>query len=648
MPIEIACGCGKRFRVGDAHAGKSGTCPGCGAGFTVPVPKGWKGAWKQGERGAHREDERDGLYALAERETASQGSEDGGGLRSLDAADVEVRRAKGSSGGRAKGRTCSGCGGPIAERAIICTACGRSTLTGKTIKPEIGDDAGPKRTFFLFRPLVEFGSLRVSPALLIVLALLVAAPIHWWMSGPGRRMVVYDAGRVWVIPAMKTGATRDGFSLLTGQGDMSLGVEGGIGGVAGGQADDGDALHYSIGGSDELFVLRDGDDAGQGEGQGILLEVGLQQTVIRAAGSTSGYDAVVRAGDFELVPLEGQHGGEALPAKLLSATFFQSEAVLDIGGAKTTSVHKALPAAEPTRFNEQKERGGVSAIAVYDGETVGTRGTVRLSASRSVDGYPAADGVTAMGELTTTHPAEPGFVVEHRYGGGDVTIDWDDGDQGRWATDSIRKHADMSPYHRYKFGLLFLPEYSAGPVGGKYAVRYAGRELATVEIGSGVGLVAEATRPQGNAGSGAGGGSLAARGKASSGGPVSPIKTQQGVPSNRTINPNNPLSYFDILLETRDRARGIVSASNLRQIGLSLLTYLQDRGQWPETFEELELHVPGVRALLHNPRTGENPGFIYEKPAAGADPSTTPVVWETYGGAKDPNGAVLYADGSIR
>ncbi|MEM7576570.1 MAG: hypothetical protein AAF328_03760 [Planctomycetota bacterium] len=614
MPIEIACGCGKRFRLSDAHAGKSGTCPACGAAFSVPVPKAWRDTEQHLEDGV-------GAFELAE----------------LDApADVEIRKIDTPEKKR-KGRTCSACNAPMAERAIICTACGRSTLTGKIVKADAEQDARTKRGFFLFRPLVEFGSLRVSPALLLVLALLIAVPVYWWVNGPGQKLAVYDAGRVWVLPAMTSGATRDGFSLLTGQGDMSLGVEGGIAGVVGGQADDGDALHYSVGGQDELWVLRDGDGAGADAGQGILLEVGLQQTVIRAAGSTSGYDAVVKASDFELVPLENQHGGAALPARLLSARFFKSEAVLDLGGAKTTNVHAALPTGEPTRFNEQKERGRVSAIAVYDGDT---RGTVRLSASRSYDGMPAMPGVSATGQLTTTHPAAPGFAVEHRYHGGSVTVDWDDVDEGRWAKGRIREHADMSPYHRYKFGLLFLPPEDGGPVGGRYAVRYAGRALATVEIASGAAVSTQVASGTGT-GSGASGG-------ASGPSPVSPIRRQQGAPPTRQINPNNPLSYFDILLESRDRARGIVAASNLRQIGLSLLTYIDAHGDWPESFEELEGHVPGIQALLANPRTGEDPGFLYEKPAAGADPGATPVVWETFNGAKDPNGAVLYADGSIR
>jgi hypothetical protein len=173
-------------------------------------------------------------------------------------------------------------------------------------------------------------------------------------------------------------------------------------------------------------------------------------------------------------------------------------------------------------------------------------------------------------------------------------------------------------------------------------VRYADRDPATVNIEDAVPSSAVAS------GGATSGSATSPAGSASPGGPVSPIQRQQGTPSQRQINPNNPLAYFDILLESRDRARGIVSASNLRQIGLTLLTYYEAQGRWPETLEELQDHVPGFAGLLTNPRTGEDPGFIYEKPADGAEPSVTPVVWEAWQGQKDPNGAVLYADGSIR
>ncbi len=621
MPIEIACSCGKRFRVADEFAGRAGKCPGCGAAFSVPVPRTLEG---MGERQSTATGEADdaGTFDLAEPVIEpARGGGSGGGLRRLDEASDD--------GPKGKGRTCTGCGAPIAERALICTACGRSTLTGRMVETQTGeDDDGEKRGFFLLRPVIEVAGTGYSPLVLLLLLGLVVGPIAYYMTGPGKAVHVYHAAPVHVIAAMDRGETREPYSLFTGTGDRSLGVKGSN--TASNQqrnvTSGGDLLTYSVGGNEELLVLRENED-----GEAILLDVGLRQSKVSASGATSGYDSVIKAGDFELVPAEGQHGGKAIPARLLRTSFLTSEAYLDLGGAKTSKVTAPLPPPEPTRYTEQAEGATVSAVAVFNGQT---EGTVRVTGSRSYQGMPPGDGVFAEGELNTSHPRDTAFTVQHQYNFDELVVDWADGDEGRWAVSSYKQHSDMSPWYRYKFGLLFQPE--SGTPEGKYDLVYCGQPISTVHLEAPRSASANVASNSSNA---------AGSGKPP---PVSPIKTQQGVPSNRQINPNNPLSYFDILLEARDRAEGLVSASNIRQIGLALLTYTQDTGDFPESFEDLKAHVPGFEQLLINPRTGENPGFIYEKPPPGAPPSLTPVVWEAWQGQKDPTGAVLYGDGSVR
>src|SRR4051794_26052831 len=45
MPIEVACSCGKRFRVHDSRAGRKGRCPDCGATLRGPDPADPEGTW---------------------------------------------------------------------------------------------------------------------------------------------------------------------------------------------------------------------------------------------------------------------------------------------------------------------------------------------------------------------------------------------------------------------------------------------------------------------------------------------------------------------------------------------------------------------------------------------------------------------------
>ncbi len=93
-------------------------------------------------------------------------------------------------------------------------------------------------------------------------------------------------------------------------------------------------------------------------------------------------------------------------------------------------------------------------------------------------------------------------------------------------------------------------------------------------------------------------------------------------------------------------ARGLTSANNLRQMATGFLLYEQSRGGFPDALEQLSevLGSGSMDGLLNNLRTGDNPGFLYEKPTGGAPQE---MVWETIGGQKDPTGAVLWSDGSI-
>ena len=130
----------------------------------------------------------------------------------------------------------------------------------------------------------------------------------------------------------------------------------------------------------------------------------------------------------------------------------------------------------------------------------------------------------------------------------------------------------------------------------------------------------------------------------------SPIASNRsGGPQAASKSASGPLAYFDVLRDAKSQAQGIVSANNMRQIGFGMQLYLNDHnGRFPESLLELRAYLPNIDQLMVNPRTKESPGFIYEQPQPGSPPATTPVLYEALQGQKDPTGAVLYADGSIR
>jgi hypothetical protein len=102
MAITVECGCGKRFRVKDEHAGKRGRCPSCGAVVAIPAAEpagpGGPSPERAGPAGPRRAAEP--------------------GARAPQAAGPEI---------------CPECGRPLAGGAVLCVNCGYDTRTGERV-----------------------------------------------------------------------------------------------------------------------------------------------------------------------------------------------------------------------------------------------------------------------------------------------------------------------------------------------------------------------------------------------------------------------------------------------------------------------------------------------------------------------------------
>ncbi len=526
-----------------------------------------------------------------------------------DASDIDadlVYEALGAQADResepAAGATCSACDKPMQEGAVFCTHCGYNRLSQtyvKSAKAYEADEKEPKA------PLLVLAGIELNWWKLAVIVIPVIAIPVWYFTGPARDVHVLDVQTVNIVESINAGETREPFNLLTQEGDMSLGIKAVqsksnphpmIGGLE---------ETYSLGSNDALVVTRPDES-----GDHIELEVALKQGAIRDMGRTSMYDSIIDGGDFKLVPIDG---GTPLDARLLYHRF-DSGAELDLGGADTTNYRTLFPS-EPTGLDVDKESGTISGKAYWDQPHA--KGQITFASSYSDGDYPAAKGLNANGKVTLTNNA--GTTVNMDYAGGSLNIDWDPGATGHWSKRRYDHYSQFSPWHRYHFGLLFKrPED-----GGKYKLTYCDKPVATV-------LIDPAPPPKTPS--------------------VSPVKRAKA--KNKAAAPssssNNPLEYFDVLVAGRQQARGIVSASNMRQIGLGLQIYLDQNGQvWPDRLDQLRNVLSGYELVMVNPRTGDNPGFIYIRPEPGAEPTTTAVLFESSQGKPDPNGAVLYADGHI-
>ncbi|MBB6428908.1 hypothetical protein [Algisphaera agarilytica] len=480
------------------------------------------------------------------------------------------------------------------------------------------EEEAAKRPPWWNRPFLDLFGVKLTPLVMILIPLMLAGVGFWYARSAGQPAKVINASPVFVVEVLHTGDTLKpvGSSTaksLLGGGFQGMGASGGSGPVTPYTAPTGKTRTnvFSVGGRDQLVVTQADPD-----GDYVLLEIALQQKIINNLGQFSGYDSILKEGEFELRRISDPPGA-GTTGRLVSATFDQP-IDLDLAGANTSNYRALFPAsAKPDRVTEDKIPGVVNGEAEY--ALSRTQGTISFTASRSVQGYPAMKGLNATGKLVTTHADKDGPTVTADYQGGTLNVSWDPGAQAHWTVPKMVEKTRTSPWDRYTFSLLFPRPDTAG----KYKLSFAGKDVATVKLG---------------------------RAKQPSAPAPSPIASQRpGGPQAASKQSSSPLAYFDVLRDAKSQANGLVSANNMRQIGIALQTYMdQNNGRFPDTLLQLREVFPQLDQVMENPRTGDRPGFIYEKPPPGSAPSRTPVLYESLNGQKDPDGAVLYGDGSIR
>lgn len=496
------------------------------------------------------------------------------------------------------GTACGACGKPMPGGAVLCTHCGFNRISLTYIKSAKAYEAKEKESR---APLLTIAGMDLHWWKLALIIIPVTVVSYWYFTGPARDLLVLNVQTVNVIESIHSGETREPFSLFTQQGDMSLGLKGPKSKSNPNPLIGGDEV-YSLGSSDKLLII--GPDK---SGNHIALEVALKQGTIRDKGRISGYKSIIAGKDFKLVPADGS---PPLDARLLYKKF-DNGAELDIGGAQTTDYNSLFPTM-PTELDMDREFGTINGKAYWSNPYA--TGKITFTSSYSYGDNPPAKGLNATGKLKLTNDA--GTIVNMNYNGGTLNVDWDPDASGWWSKRRFDHYTQPSPWYRYHVGLLF----ERPDAGGDYRLTYCGKDVATVSI--------DPLPPPKTIG-------------------VSPIKrvNSKNKPAKSS---NNPLAYFTVLADARQQARGIVSASNLRQLGIGLQIYLDQNNQvWPDRIDQLESVMSGYELVMVNPRTGAEIGFIYVRPEPGADPSTTAVLHESFLGKPDPNGAVLYADGHI-
>lgn len=503
-------------------------------------------------------------------------------------------------------------GDPIVSQAVTLAATPSPTApphpdarAPRPLASAHDPDENENKSFFK-RPLLNLNGLDITPLRLLLTLVPLITLIAWWTLGPGAAAKILNTQTVYTVDALHTGDVQLPYSLGTGTGNRALGVKSPLKNTPGAAT----VTHrYSVGKTDQLIVTQPDP-----HGNHVLIQISLKQAVINAHGKTKGDDSTLRPDEFTLrktsAPL-----ASGTPARLIRESFTQPLAI-DLNGASTSRTEAALPPQTPDDQLIERNRGHIT--ATYEYAFGATRGKVIVNAQHAYNNTLGSTGLSAQGTLTTTHP-KGGPVVQANYQSSQLQVSWNATAQGQWATSKWTFPSHLSPFTRHDFSLLF----ERPPHAGKYTLSYNGYDLTTLKLDRAKQPSAPAPSP------------IASN---RPGGPQPASKTATGVGA-----------YVDVLRDTKSRAQGLIAANNMRQLGIAFQLYRdQHKDRFPDTLADLRETMPQIDQLLANPRTGENPGYIYEKPKPGKPPAQTPILFESYQGQKDLGGAVLYGDGSIR
>lgn len=476
-------------------------------------------------------------------------------------------------------------------------------------------DGGPVKADRRKPPLLMLFGVRVTVLRLVVLAAIVAAPFVWYALTVGQATKVAVARPVSIQPLLTDLTLREPYNLLTAGGDHAVGVK--VPGALDGSTENDPAPVYSLGGSDRLVTVA---PTATGNADHVLVEAHIQVKAFRDRQRISGETFTLRARDFELV----DDLGHTLPAAGLLTDRFDRAVPIDLalGGG---GYENLLPAGvKPSQVQlAERTSAGVPAGAITFNPPSGAEGRLSFTDRRAAsDGQPGARGFDAYGRITVDRPAGETLFD---YQGDRLLITTPDSGNTWWLTDSEEHAAGVSPFERVRATLLFeVPDDPAD----RYELRYVNHKLASVEpFTSAAGATA----------------TLATR---------APLKAAAEPSSSPASNANRQPSgglggYFDAMTTARQRARGLVAESGMRQLALALQLHQQNHDAPPQSMDDLAPYLGVHPSALPNPRTGDQPGYIFVPPPRDADPDQTVVVYEAKNGRPDFAGGKLYLSGRI-
>ncbi|MFG0250444.1 MAG: hypothetical protein ACF8OB_16280 [Phycisphaeraceae bacterium JB051] len=348
-------------------------------------------------------------------------------------------------------------------RDPFCPQCGRDDLghVHDTGKGKDNEDSARLR-------IMGIPCTPVTIGVVATVMLLFGYLGFWFITGPAAKFRYYDMQVVDANILMTTDVTRTkGIAAMTGIGALGGGggfAGGGDGTQAGSSTLEDDPGFLTAGSRDSLYAFKPNT-----AGQHVVLDVAIRQSMLDNNNARSGYDMVLVSSSFTL-----RQGDKVIPTMILMESM-PNRVEVDLSTG-SSDIKTAYP---PGIVPEEIDWDDFNKLPIEGKATF--KGAKGLTGDMSFYIYALhpdainAKGMVINGQLSYVSP--DGIQANYTYNGGGMKIDVDPVCEVWRAVPDEKFKADWSPYHQFRFRLIF-----DRPDSGKYGLYFQDIHVKNIKI----------------------------------------------------------------------------------------------------------------------------------------------------------------------
>lgn len=339
-------------------------------------------------------------------------------------------------------------------RLTHCPQCGRDEMGNRD--PKHKKDKKDDAQLHLMGIAMTLKNISILAGIFLVLGY----TCYWILTGPAAKFRYYDMQIVDGVILMQTdiqtrGNVLEGFNDVNGEGVTK----------AGNETLYNDAGYLAVGTHFDLYAVKENKN-----GQYVLLDVAIQQSMLENNNSRSAYDMLLISLDYKL-----KSGSNEIPGMIL-AEQLPNQFNLILGAANTSDIRKSyIPEMVPEEIDwPDYSRLPLVGKLTFTGAQ-GLAGTITFRSHAQDRDAIGANGMTINGNLQYSSPS--GLKAVYAYNGSDMTLNVDNSCQVYRSIVDEKVKASWSPWHQYRFKLIFKR-----PAPGKYDVMYANNKVMSIKV----------------------------------------------------------------------------------------------------------------------------------------------------------------------